>query len=170
MGEILGSDYKRLELQLKGAGRTPYSRTADGRAVLRSSVREFLCSESMHHLGVPTTRALSLVATGESVWRDMFYDGNPQAEMGAIVCRVSPSFVRFGNFEILAAQGELDKLKNLADYVIKQHFTDLGAPSSIVYAHWFEEICRRTATLIAHWMRVGFVHRVMIPTICRYWG
>ena len=161
MGEILGLDYKRLVLQLKDAGRTPYSRTADGRAVLRSSVREFLCSESMHHLGVPTTRALSLVATGESVWRDMFYDGNPQAEMGAIVCRVSPSFVRFGNFEILAAQGELDTLKSLADYVIKQHFPDLGAPSPIVYARWFEEICRRTATLIAHWMRVGFVHGVM---------
>ena len=161
LGEILGPDHKRQELQLKGAGRTPYSRTADGRAVLRSSVREFLCSESMHHLGVPTTRALSLVATGESVWRDMFYDGNQQAEMGAIVCRVSPSFVRFGNFEILAAQGELDTLKSLADYVIKQHFPDLGAPSPIVYARWFEEICRRTATLMAHWMKVGFVHGVM---------
>ena len=161
LGEILSPDHKRLELQLKGAGRTPYSRTADGRAVLRSSVREFLCSESMHHLGVPTTRALSLVATGESVWRDMFYDGNPQAEMGAIVCRVSPSFVRVGNFEILSAQGELDTLKSLADYVINQHFPDLGTPSPIVYARWFEEICRRTATLIAHWMRVGFVHGVM---------
>ena len=97
---------------------TPYSRTADGRAVLRSSVREFMCSEAMHHLGVPTTRALSLVATGESVVRDMFYDGHPQAEPGAVVCRVAPSFVRFGNFEILAANQELDALKRLADYVI----------------------------------------------------
>jgi uncharacterized protein YdiU (UPF0061 family) len=100
LGEVLGPDGVRRELQLKGAGKTPYSRTADGRAVLRSSVREFLCSEAMHYLGVPTTRALSLVATGELVVRDMFYDGHPQAETGAIVCRVSPSFVRFGNFEI----------------------------------------------------------------------
>jgi len=161
LGEILSPDGKRWELQLKGAGKTPYSRTADGRAVLRSSVREFLCSEAMHHLGVPTTRALSLVATGESVVRDMFYDGNPQAEMGAIVCRVAPSFVRFGNFEILAAHSELDALKRLADYVISQHFPELGAPSPSTYARWFEEICRRTGTLVAHWMRVGFVHGVM---------
>lgn len=161
LGEILSPDGKRWELQLKGAGKTPYSRTADGRAVLRSSVREFLCSEAMHHLGVPTTRALSLVATGESVVRDMFYDGNPQAEMGAIVCRVAPSFVRFGNFEILAAHSELDALKRLADYVIGQHFPELGAPSPSIYARWFEEICRRTGTLVAHWMRVGFVHGVM---------
>jgi hypothetical protein len=95
---------ERWELQLKGAGPTPYSRRADGRAVLRSSIREFLCSEAMHHLGVPTTRALSLVATGETVVRDMFYDGNPRAEPGAIVCRVAPSFLRFGNFEIRPAR------------------------------------------------------------------
>ncbi|SOD41774.1 protein adenylyltransferase SelO [Nitrosovibrio sp. Nv4] len=164
LGEILCPDGIRRELQLKGAGKTPYSRTADGRAVLRSSVREFLCSEAMHYLGVPTTRALSLVATGDSVVRDMFYDGNPQPETGAIVCRVSPSFVRFGNFEILAAQDEPDILKRLADYVIREHFPELGGESAFtpaIYARWFEEICRRTGTLIAHWMRVGFVHGVM---------
>ena len=94
LGELTTSEGRRFELQLKGAGRTPYSRHADGRAVLRSSLREFLCSEAMHGLGVPTTRALSLIATGEQVVRDMFYDGNPQAEPGAIVCRVAPSFVR----------------------------------------------------------------------------
>jgi uncharacterized protein YdiU (UPF0061 family) len=110
LGEVVGRDGSRYELQLKGAGRTPYSRTADGRAVLRSSVREFLCSEAMHYLGVPTTRALSLVATGQAVIRDMFYDGNPEAEPGAIVCRVAPSFVRFGHFEILAAHEEHDTL------------------------------------------------------------
>ena len=159
--EVIGPDGQRRELQLKGAGRTPYSRTADGRAVLRSSVREFLCSEAMHHLGVPTTRALSLVATGESVVRDMFYDGNPQAEPGAIVCRVAPSFVRFGNFEILAWHDELDELKRLADYVIATHYPELGEPSPEVYARWFEEICRRTALMAADWMRVGFVHGVM---------
>jgi uncharacterized protein YdiU (UPF0061 family) len=168
LGEVLSPDGIRRELQLKGAGKTPYSRTADGRAVLRSSVREFLCSEAMHYLGVPTTRALSLVATGELVVRDMFYDGHPQAETGAIVCRVSPSFVRFGNFEILAAQNEPDTLKRLADFIIAEHFpeltsqfTSLPVPSSATYAKWFEEICRRTGVLIAHWMRVGFVHGVM---------
>ena len=100
LGEVRALDGHSWELQLKGAGPTPYSRSADGRAVLRSSVREFLCSEAMHALGVPTTRALSLVTTGEPVVRDMFYDGRPDAEPGAIVCRVAPSFVRFGSFEI----------------------------------------------------------------------
>ena len=91
LGETVSATGERWELQLKGAGPTPYARSADGRAVLRSSVREFLCSEAMHHLGVPTTRALSLVATGEQVVRDMFYDGHPRPEPGAIVCRVAPS-------------------------------------------------------------------------------
>src|SRR5437773_5460613 len=105
LGEMIATDGSRQELQLKGAGRTPYARTADGRAVLRSSLREFACSEAMHFLGVPTTRALSLAATGEAVIRDMFYDGNPEPEPGAVVCRVARSFVRFGNFQILAAHG-----------------------------------------------------------------
>jgi len=161
LAEVISPDGVRHDLQLKGAGMTPYSRTADGRAVLRSSVREFMCSEAMHYLGVPTTRALSLVGTGESVVRDMFYDGHPQAEPGAVVCRVAPSFVRFGNFEILAAGEEADALKRLADYVIAEHFPELGAPSPAIYARWFEEICRRTAGLIVQWMRVGFVHGVM---------
>ncbi|MGH8140298.1 MAG: protein adenylyltransferase SelO [Steroidobacteraceae bacterium] len=161
LGELSPRSDELWELQLKGAGRTPYSRTADGRAVLRSSVREFLCSEAMQFLGVPTTRALSLVVTGDRVVRDMFYDGNPQAELGAIVCRVAPSFVRFGNFEIHASRGERDALQRLADYVIVNHFPQLGAPSHQVYEAWFEEICRRTAVMVAHWMRVGFVHGVM---------
>ncbi|MCF8175460.1 MAG: YdiU family protein [Burkholderiaceae bacterium] len=159
--EMLGPDGRRRELQLKGAGRTPYSRRADGRAVLRSSLREFLCSEAMHYLGVPTTRALSLVGTGDAVERDMFYDGNAEDEPGAIVCRVAPSFVRFGSFEILTSNDELDELRRLADYVITTHYPELGAPSPEVYARWFEEICRRTAIMVAEWMRVGFVHGVM---------
>src|SRR3954466_9094045 len=106
LGEIVNAAGQRFDVQLKGAGLTPYSRTADGRAVLRSSVREFMCSEAMHHLGVPTTRALSLTATGAAVIRDMFYDGNPEPEPGAIVSRVAPTFVRFGNFQIHAAQDE----------------------------------------------------------------
>ena len=162
LAEVMCPDGERRELQLKGAGRTPYSRTADGRAVLRSSVREFMCSEAMHHLGVPTTRALSLVGTGESVVRDMFYDGNPEAEPGAVVCRVAPTFIRFGNFEILTAQKEFDLLKKLADYVIGTHFQSLAlTPAPDVYAEWFTEICRRTAVMVADWMRVGFVHGVM---------
>ena len=161
LGEVVAGGGQRWELQLKGAGRTAYSRFADGRAVLRSSLREFLCSEAMHHLGVPTTRALSLVATGEEVVRDMFYDGNAAAEPGAIVCRMAPSFVRFGNFELHAAYDERDALKRLADYVLAQHYAGLGTPSPEVYAAWFAEVCRRSAVMIAHWMRVGFVHGVM---------
>lgn len=155
LGELVAADGTRQELQLKGAGRTPYSRTADGRAVLRSSLREFVCSEAMHFLGVPTTRALSLVATGEQVVRDMFYDGRPQAEPGAIVCRVAPSFVRFGNFQIHAAHQETEALKRLADFVIARHYPGLS------YAEFFREVCRRTALLVCDWMRLGFVHGVM---------
>ncbi len=161
LGEVCAADGQSWELQLKGAGPTPYSRRADGRAVLRSSVREFLCSEAMHALGVPTTRALSLVTTGESVVRDMFYDGRPAREPGAVVCRVAPSFVRFGSFEIHAAHGELAILRRLADYVLTTHYPDLGQPSSATYLAMFEEVCRRTAVMTAHWMRVGFVHGVL---------
>ncbi len=161
LAELEGADGRHYEMQLKGAGPTPYSRTADGRAVLRSSVREFLCSEAMHHLGVPTTRALSLVGTGDPVVRDMFYDGRPEAEPGAIVCRVAPSFIRFGNFEIFAAQQELQLLRQLADFVITSHYPELGTPSPEVYAQWFAEVCRRTAVMVSEWMRVGFVHGVM---------
>jgi len=158
--EVIAADGTRQEMQLKGAGRTPYSRSADGRAVLRSSLREFMCSEAMHHLGVPTTRALSLVATGEEVIRDMFYDGHPRPEPGAVVCRVAPSFVRFGNFQILAAQNELAALQRLADYVMREHFpAQFSGPDSV--AHWYREVCRRTGLLMADWMRLGFVHGVM---------
>jgi len=155
LGEIIATDGTRQELQLKGAGRTPYSRTADGRAVLRSSLREFVCSEAMHFLGVPTTRALSLVGTGEQVIRDMFYDGHPAPEPGAIVCRVAPSFVRFGNFQVHAANEELEPLRRLTDYVIRMHYPGLG------YEEFFQEVCRRTARLLVDWTRLGFVHGVM---------
>jgi uncharacterized protein YdiU (UPF0061 family) len=110
----------RHTLQLKGAGPTPYSRTADGFAVLRSSIREYLCAEAMH-LGV-TTRSLSLMLSGDPVLRDVLYNGNPAYEKGAIVCRVAPSFIRFGSFEILASQNDLVNLKLLTDFTIKHHF------------------------------------------------
>lgn len=161
LGEVVGRDGGRWELQLKGAGPTPYSRRGDGRAVLRSSIREFLCSEAMHHLGIPTTRALSLVTTGESVVRDMLYDGNPAPEPGAVVCRVSPSFLRFGNFQLFAARGDEKTLKTLADYAIRHYFSHVGQPGPRAYRRMLEEVCCRTADLIVEWMRVGFVHGVM---------
>ena len=161
LGEVVNRQGRRWMLQLKGAGPTPYSRTADGLAVLRSSLREFLCSEAMHHLGIPTTRALSLTATGELVTRDMFYDGNPRQEPGAIVCRVAPSFTRFGNFQILAARKETELLRQLVDYTIETDFPDLAASEADRYGVWFREVCERTADLVVHWMRVGFVHGVM---------
>ena len=164
LGETINASGERWELQLKGAGLTPYSRTADGRAVLRSSVREFLCSEAMHHLGVPTTRALCLVATGEEVVRDMFYDGHPKSEPGAIVCRVAPSFIRFGNFELPASRGEVALVKQLIDFTIRRDFPELisgKAGGAALYAEWFGQVCECTARMIAHWMRVGFVHGVM---------
>ncbi len=161
LGEVVNDEGRRWVLQLKGAGPTPYSRMGDGFAVLRSSIREFLCSEAMYHLGIPTTRALSLVTTGDQVIRDMFYDGHPQPEPGAIVCRTAPSFTRFGNFEILTWRGELDLLRRFADYTIRTDFPHLGEPSKEVYCAWFDEVCKKTAEMIVHWRRTGFVHGVM---------
>ncbi|WP_026602571.1 protein adenylyltransferase SelO [Methylomonas sp. 11b] len=161
LGEVVNNRNQRYTLQLKGAGVTPYSRSADGLAVLRSSIREFLCSEAMHHLGVPTTRALSVILTGKQVVRDMFYDGNPQMEPGAVVCRVAPSFTRFGSFQIFTARDDIDSLKKLVDYTIRTDFPELGEPSIPVYLDWFKQVCRKTAEMIVHWQRVGFVHGVM---------
>jgi uncharacterized protein YdiU (UPF0061 family) len=158
LGEVVNAAGERWELQLKGAGPTPYARSADGRAVLRSSIREFLCSEAMHHLGIPTTRALCLVATGEPVERDMFYDGRPRLEPGAVVCRVSPSFLRFGNFELPASRGDHALLDRLIDFTIRRDFPGLDPRDR---GEWFAQVCERTARLVAGWMRVGFVHGVM---------
>ncbi|XP_034687630.1 protein adenylyltransferase SelO [Vitis riparia] len=183
LGELLNSKSERWELQLKGAGRTPYSRFADGLAVLRSSIREFLCSEAMHSLGIPTTRALCLVTTGKYVTRDMFYDGNPKEEPGAIVCRVAQSFLRFGSYQIHAARGKEDLgiVRALADYTIRHHFPHIEnmtrseglsfstgeQDESIVdltsnkYAAWSVEVAERTASLVASWQGVGFTHGVL---------
>ncbi len=165
LGEVVNSRGEHWALQLKGAGPTPYSRTADGLAVLRSSIREFLCSEAMHHLGVPTTRALSLVVTGEQVVRDMLYDGHPAPEPGAVVCRVAPSFTRFGHFEILAARGDIPLLRRLVEFTIRTEFPELlggdEEPTAATFVTWFAEISRRTIDMIVGWMRVGFVHGVM---------
>lgn len=160
-GKITNEDNQSFELQWKGAGATPYSRFADGRAVLRSSVREYLMSEAMYHLRVPTTRALSLVETGELVTRDMAYNGNPEQEKGAVVLRVAESFLRFGHFELLASRNELDTLQQLADYSIENYFSEVNIKSESKYLDWFQAICDRTATMIIDWYRVGFVHGVM---------
>ena len=156
LGEI-----KNWALQLKGAGPTPYSRTADGLAVLRSSIREYLCSEAMHHLGIPSTRSLSLSLTGDQVLRDVLYNGNPAYEKGAIVSRVAKTFLRFGNFELFAARNDLKNLKTLTDYTIKNHFPRLGNPCKEVYLKFFQEVTNKTLEMIIHWQRVGFVHGVM---------
>ena len=157
----LSHQNRQWVLQLKGAGPTPYSRSADGLAVLRSSIREFLCSEAMYYLGVPTTRALSLVTTGEQVTRDMLYDGNPKEEPGAIVCRVAESFLRFGNFQIFLARNDKKNLQKLMDYTLKHFFPAIGPPSKEAYISMFQEISDRTLDMIIHWQRVGFVHGVM---------
>ena len=159
LGEWEAPEGKTYELQLKGAGPTAYSRRADGRAVLRSSVREYLMSEAMHYLGIPTTRALSLVATGDPVLRDMFYNGNAAYEPGAIVMRVAPSFLRFGNFEMPAARKEIENLRKLTDWTISRYYPHIQGEDKIL--PWFKEVLERTATMIVEWLRVGFVHGVM---------
>ncbi len=153
IAEIRTPGGKRMELQLKGAGPTPYSRGADGRAVLRSSIREYLCSEAMHALGIPSVRCLSLVASPEPVQRETL-------ETAAVVCRVAPSFVRFGQFEYFSQRGQHDRLAPLADHVIAEGFPHLaGEPDR--YALWLTEVIERTARLIAQWQTVGFCHGVM---------
>ena len=158
--EVVHND-KRWALQLKGSGVTPYSRTADGRAVLRSSVREHLCSEAMFALNVPTTRSLSLSITGDKVIRDMLYDGNSAYEKGAVVCRLAPSFIRFGNFQILAARKDKENLQKLTDYTIKHFFPSIEVGTKAGYVEFFKTVAERTLDMIIGWQRVGFVHGVM---------
>lgn len=160
-GEIKNKDGQSTEIQWKGAGATPYSRHADGRAVLRSSVREYLISEAMFHLGIPTTRALSLSLSGEQVVRDMLYDGNAAYEKGAVMMRTAPSFLRFGHFELLSALGETETLRQLADFTIENYFPEIDPTSSEKYVAFFQAIADKTAAMIVEWFRVGFVHGVM---------
>ena len=163
LGDALNQKGEHWTLQLKGSGATPYSRSADGLAVLRSSIREYLCSEAMFHLGVPTTRALSLIITGEEVMRDMLYDGHPDYELGAVVCRMAPSFIRFGNFQIFASRDQIDELRQLTDYTIRHHFPTLLEIENDKprYVALFEQVCQLSVEMVVHWMCVGFVHGVM---------
>ncbi|MES2490511.1 MAG: YdiU family protein [Pseudomonadota bacterium] len=150
LAQVRNAKNESWDLQLKGAGPTPYSRFADGRAVLRSTVREYLCSEAMHGLGIPTTRALSIVTSPQLVRRESM-------ESTAVVCRMAPSHVRFGNFEVFYYREQYEKLKPLADHVIAEHF-----PRHVGdYVGWLTEIIERTARLMAQWQCVGFCHGVM---------
>ena len=154
---LLGETDGGLEIQLKGSGRTPYSRMGDGRAVLRSSIREFLCSEAMHALGIPTTRALCVVGSHAPVRRE-------ELETAAVVTRVARSFVRFGHFEHFAAMGDTEALRHLADYVIDRYYPDVRHVDrwqGNACAALLEAVCLRTAELMAGWQSVGFCHGVM---------
>jgi uncharacterized protein YdiU (UPF0061 family) len=153
IGEVVNDRGERWALQLKGSGLTPYSRTADGRAVLRSSIREYLCSEAMHGLGIPTTRALCIVGAEEPVYRE-------SVETAAVLLRLAPSHVRFGSFEVFYYRKQHEHLALLADHVIDTFFPELrGAPDR--YYRLLVEVTERTARLIARWQAVGFSHGVM---------
>jgi len=153
LGEIRNRAGEHWDLQLKGAGPTPFSRNGDGRAVLRSSIREYLCSEAMHRLGIPTTRALCIVGSDEEVYRESI-------ETAAVVTRLAPSHVRFGSFEVFFHRDQPEPLAMLADYVIARHFPHMAdAPDK--YAQFLEEVVTRTARLMAMWQAVGFAHGVM---------
>ncbi|MDZ7662213.1 MAG: protein adenylyltransferase SelO family protein [Thiohalophilus sp.] len=147
-----GQDEK-YDIQLKGSGLTPYSRGGDGRAVLRSTIREYLCSEAMHGLGIPTTRALAIVGSDAEVYRE-------QIETGAILARIAPSHVRFGSFEVFYRRQQHDAVKQLADYVIEHHYPALATHTQ-PYVALLEEVVQRTARLIAQWQAVGFAHGVL---------
>ena len=153
LGEVTNNHGDRWELQLKGAGQTPYSRDGDGRAVLRSTIREYLCSEAMHGLGIPTTRALCMIGSDEEVYRESI-------ETGAMLLRMAPSHVRFGSFEVFYYRNQFDALRQLADYVIEHHYPELHERADR-YLALFREVVTRTACLLAQWQLVGFAHGVM---------
>ncbi|HEY9098003.1 MAG TPA: YdiU family protein [Thiobacillus sp.] len=153
LGEVKNAAGEGWEIQLKGAGRTPYSRGGDGRAVLRSSIREYLCSEAMHALGIPTTRALAIIGSDQPVYRE-------DEETAALVTRLAPSFVRFGSFEVFYYRDQIEPIRELADYVIARYYPELATRDE-PYAELLREVARRTAELMAQWQAVGFSHGVM---------
>jgi uncharacterized protein YdiU (UPF0061 family) len=176
LGEVINKKQERWEIQLKGAGLTPFSRTADGRKVLRSTIREFLCSEAMHHLGIPTTRAGTCVTSNTKVIRDIFYSGNPIHEKATVVLRIAPSFIRFGSFEIFKTMdpqtgrrgpslGRRDMLETLTQYVIKtiypQIWESFSGDLENAYLEFYKEVVLRTARLVAKWQSVGWCHGVL---------
>jgi len=153
LGEAVNDQGERFDIQLKGAGMTPFSRMGDGRAVLRSTIREYLCSEAMHHLGIPTTRALCIVGSDAPVHRET-------VETSAVLTRLAPSHVRFGSFELFYYRGQYEQVRTLADYVIKEFYPDM-AETENVYLEFLRQVVHRTAKMIANWQAVGFAHGVM---------
>uniref|UniRef100_A0A671WND2 Selenoprotein O n=1 Tax=Sparus aurata TaxID=8175 RepID=A0A671WND2_SPAAU len=160
LGQYTNRKGEVWEMQLKGSGKTPYSRSGDGRAVIRSSVREFLCSEAMHVLGVPTSRAASLIVSDEPVIRDQFYNGNVKTERGAVVLRLARSWFRIGSLEILSESGEIDLLRKLLNFVIDEHFSSIESDDPDKYLVFYSTVVNETAHMIAQWMSVGFAHGV----------
>ena len=183
LGEVINSQGQRWELQLKGAGMTPYSRAADGRKVLRSGIREFLCSEAMHHLGIATTRAATCIVSQEDrVLRDMFYDGHGKMEACAVISRIAETFIRFGTFEnfktrdvntgrVGSCVGQMGILESLFDYVMDGFYADIVAKHAqvrdvkerrkLICQDFYSQIVDRTARLVASWQCVGFCHGVL---------
>ena len=154
LGEVIDRNGQRRDIQLKGSGRTPFSRAGDGRAALGPVLREYLIGEAMHALGIPTTRALAAVVTGEPVFRE---EG---ALPGAVLTRVAASHIRVGTFQFFAARDEQSTVRRLADYVIDRHYPELKHHPN-PYLGLLERVCDRQAALIASWMHVGFIHGVM---------
>ena len=153
LGEVRNEAGEKWDLHLKGGGKTAFSRFGDGRAVLRSSIREYLACEAMHALRIPTTRSLCVIGTAMPVYRET-------VETGAVIVRMAPSHVRFGSFEVFAHRGQTDEVKTLADYVIEQHYPHLSQVENR-YAAFLREVVARTARLIAKWQAVGFAHGVL---------
>jgi uncharacterized protein YdiU (UPF0061 family) len=153
LGDVVAPDGRRFDIQLKGSGRTPFSRGGDGKSWLGPVIREFVVSEAMHHLGVPTTRALAAVATGEPVLRETI-------RPGGVLTRVASSHIRVGTFEYFAARGDADAVRRLADYAIDRHYPHARETDS-PYVALFNSVCAAQAALIAHWMAIGFIHGVM---------
>src|SRR5690606_15617238 len=150
LGEIVTPQGGRFDLQLKGSGRTPFSRGGDGKAAIGPMLREYLVSEARHALGVPTTRALAVVATGEDIRRDA------GRLPGAVLARVAASHIRIGSFQFLAARGETDKLRALTDYTLARHYPGVEGALGL-----FDAVAARQARLVAQWMGLGFIHGVM---------
>ncbi|MEM6941051.1 MAG: YdiU family protein [Pseudomonadota bacterium] len=150
LGEVVGTDGERRDVQLKGSGPTPYSRMGDGRAWLGPVLREYLVSEAMHALGIPTTRALAAVSTGEQIWREQ------GALPGAVLTRIARSHLRVGTFQVFAHRGQIEHLKTLTQYAIQRHYADAGGPMGLLRA-----VCEAQADLVTRWMAVGFIHGVM---------
>ncbi|EDQ02157.1 protein adenylyltransferase SelO [Shewanella benthica] len=153
LGEVLDKDGKRVDIQLKGSGRTPFSRGGDGKAVLGAVLREYILSEAMYALNIPTTRALAVVTTGEQIMRT-------QLLPGAVLTRVASSHIRVGTFQFFSSRGEQDKVKQLADYAIERHYPELKS-SQQPYLDFLSAVCDKQAELVARWLLVGFVHGVM---------